>query len=92
MLRGPCAFEYRLYQPRLYFITAGSVLYRGDDGTRESLGPGRCWGASDVLSLQSHVNAFRAVAASFLHVHNVVTLEMELELKQLLSAELMLRW
>ena len=54
--------------PRLYFITAGSVLYRGDDGTRESLGPGRCWGASDVLSLQSHVNAFRAVAASFLHV------------------------
>ena len=68
MLRGPCAFEYRLYQPRLYFITAGSVLYRGDDGTRESLGPGRCWGASDVLSLQSHVNAFRAVAASFLHV------------------------
>ena len=54
--------------PRLYFITAGSVIYRGEDGKRTSLGPGRCWGASDVLSLQAERNAFRAVAASFLHV------------------------
>jgi hypothetical protein len=55
--------------PRLYFITAGSALYRTASGKRETLGPGRCWGASDVMSL--HVSArtsLRAVAASFLHV------------------------
>ena len=54
--------------PRLYFITAGSVLYHGSSGLRETLGPGRCWGANDVLSLQSDRSAFRAVAASYLHV------------------------
>lgn len=62
--------------PRLYFITAGSVLYRGSRGPRETLGPGRCWGANDVLSVQSNRSAFRAVAASYVHVQWIGAQEM----------------
>ena len=60
--------------PRLYVITAGSVLYQSDSGKKEkgqkkrykTLGVGNCWGAEDVLSLR--FSALRAVAATFLHV------------------------
>ena len=53
---------------RRYFITAGSVLYRSGLNVREALGPGRCWGAGDVLSAKKGKSALCAVAASFVHV------------------------
>lgn len=54
--------------PRLYFITAGTILRTSSSGKRETLVAGRCWGAGEVMSLASGRAALSAVAASYVHV------------------------